>query len=168
MLSLYQQRKKCDNFKPSKFILDQRQNTALHSVEGPLESSNPLYSERIGSHRECELYQSSPHHPYQYIDTDHKPIPQPPQHITYDYAKNDGLPKFLGRCSNREIPAENCTKGSNERSYNASNASDPGNDESKVKLNKQTFSHKRQIENCLEDKAKNSESLPKHHVLQEP
>jgi hypothetical protein len=56
------------------------------------DAMNPLYpaNNNYSRQRECELYESTPDHVYQYVDTDHRTTVPPPQHLTYDYAVVDG------------------------------------------------------------------------------
>jgi hypothetical protein len=53
---------------------------------------NQLYpaNNNISGQRECELYESTPNHVYQYVDVDQKTAAPPPQNLTYDYAVVDG------------------------------------------------------------------------------
>lgn len=61
--------------------------------ENHAETLNPIYPRNNNSStkKECELYESSPDHVYQYVDTkDRSNYLQPQQNQTYDYAVVDG------------------------------------------------------------------------------
>ena len=62
---------------------------------------NPLYpaNNNLSGQRECELYESTPDHVYQYVDADHKTADPPSQNPTYDYAVVDGPLKKTERSS---------------------------------------------------------------------
>ncbi|CAB3998225.1 Hypothetical predicted protein [Paramuricea clavata] len=70
------------------------------------DAMNPLYpaNNNYSGQRECELYESTPDHVYQYVDTDHKTTVPPPQNLTYDYAVVDG-PLTKGERSSVELDA---------------------------------------------------------------
>ncbi|CAB3988118.1 Hypothetical predicted protein [Paramuricea clavata] len=78
----------------NRFFLSRKRNTERQDVppnEEYANAMNQLYPANNNiSQRECELYESTPNHVYQYVDVDHKNVAPPPQNLTYDYAFVDG------------------------------------------------------------------------------
>ena len=66
--------------------------TDLPRKEEQAEANNPMYplGNDISGERECELYEPTPNHIYQYVDNEDRTRNLIPTNLTYDYAVADG------------------------------------------------------------------------------